>query len=193
MNDASLPPIERSISVSWDPAYAFRRFTSEFGAWWPMKTHSVGGPRVRQIVFETRVGGLISEEHSDGRRFQWGEVLEWEPPRRVKFTWHPSREPEAAQEVEVRFVPEGGGTRVELISSRGERWGERAARARKGYGIGWSYVLNVWAGRRTGSMRVLDAIAGVLKVVEWLRGGTRAAIARARGEIVAPRELRRGS
>ena len=59
---------------------------------------------------EPQVGGRIFEEHVDGRRFQWGRVLEWEPPRRVKFTFHPSRDPATAQDVEVRFVPDGGGT-----------------------------------------------------------------------------------
>ena len=107
----TLPPIRRSVSVSWDPAAAFRRFTADFGTWWPGRTHSVGGPRVRRIVFEPHAGGCIYEEHVDGRRFQWGEVRLWEPPRKVEFTWHPSREPATAQDVLVEFVPESSGSR----------------------------------------------------------------------------------
>jgi hypothetical protein len=93
-----LPPIERSITVSWDPETAFERFAVRFDAWWPYRTHSVGGPRVRSLVFEPHVGGRIYEEHRDGRRFEWGRVLVWEPPGRLKkFTWHPSRDPANAQ------------------------------------------------------------------------------------------------
>ena len=114
----SLPPICRSISVSWDQAAAFRRFTADFGTWWPSGSHSIGGPLVRRIVFEPKVGGCIYEEHLDGRRFQWGEIRLWEPPQRVEFTWHPAREPETAQDVAVAFVPEGSGTRVEAHCER---------------------------------------------------------------------------
>ena len=28
-----------------------------------------------------------------GGGFEWGEVRLWEPPRKVEFSWHPSREP----------------------------------------------------------------------------------------------------
>jgi uncharacterized protein YndB with AHSA1/START domain len=179
----TLPPIRRSISVSWDSDMAFRRFTADFGTWWPSRTHSVGGPEVRRIVFEPHVGGRIYEEHVDGRRFQWGQVLAWEPPRRLAFTWHPSRDPATAQDVLIEFIPEDGGTRVELTASGWERWGEKAARAHRGYDVGWAYILNVWAGRRTARMAVLDAIVAAIGLVQKLRGGVQAEIARARGEL----------
>ena len=181
---SALPPIERRISVSWDPATAFRRFTDDFGSWWPRATHSVGEDRVRRIVLEARVGGLIFEEHRDGRRFGWGEVLECEPPARLRFSWHPGREPATAQIVELRFVPEGDGTRLELRAAGWENWGRGAARARRGYDVGWGYVLNVWAGRRTLGMRLLDAVLlPAARFVQWLRGGVPAAIERAGGEL----------
>ncbi|MGH7537785.1 MAG: SRPBCC domain-containing protein [Gemmatimonadales bacterium] len=183
MTTAALPPIERSVSVSWDQEAAFRRFTAELPEWWPRRTHSIGGERVRRVVFEGRVGGRLFEEHIDGRRFQWGQVLEWDPPRRVRFTFHPSREPATAQEVEVRFEPEGGGTRLVLTATKWENWGRGARAARRGYRLGWGYVLNVWAGRRTAGMRLLDGISAVVGVVERFRGGTAGSIARARGEI----------
>jgi len=88
----SLPPIERTITVAWEPAAAFDRFTLQFADWWPSKSHSIGGERVARIVFEPRAGGSIYEEHQDGRRFAWGRVTAFEPPHRVAFIWHPSRE-----------------------------------------------------------------------------------------------------
>jgi hypothetical protein len=183
MTQSALPPIVRSVLVSWSPEAAFRRFTSEFASWWPWRTHSIGGKRVRRVVFETRVGGRIFEEHLDGRRFQWGTVLDWDPPARVKFSFHPSRGASTAQDVEVRFLPEAGGTRLELTATKWENWGKGAARARRGYDVGWGYVLNVWADRRTPAMRMMDVMAGAMRLVEKLRGGTTATIARAGGEI----------
>jgi hypothetical protein len=179
----SLPPVVRSVLVSWSQEAAFRRFTDQFASWWPWRTHSIGGTRVRRVVFETRVGGRIFEEHADGRRFQWGTVLEWEPPARVKFTFHPTRRPDQAQDVEVRFLPEPDGTRLELTATRWENWGQGAARARRGYETGWGYVLNVWAGRRTAGMRLMDVLAAVMRGVERLRGGVEASMARAGGEM----------
>ena len=58
---SDLPPIVRSISVSWQPEEAFRRFTADFGNWWPRHTHSIGGKCVERIVFECNPGGLIFE------------------------------------------------------------------------------------------------------------------------------------
>jgi len=185
MSSAPLPPIERAVLVSWDQETAFQRFTVRLGSWWPVRTHSIGGNRLQKVVFEPGVGGRIYEEHQDGRRFQWGRVLDWDPPRRVKFTWHPSRDPSTAQEVEVTFAPEGTGTRLLLVAAGWEKWGPKAARARKGYSVGWAYVLNVWAGRRTHQMVLMDAIIAVLGFVQKLRGGADAEIARARGEIPA--------
>lgn len=181
--EPSLPPIVRAISVSWNPEEAFRRFTHGFGDWWPRATHSIGGKCVERIVFECKVGGLIYEQHRDGRRFQWGVVREWDPPRRVRFSWHPSRDAATAQDVALTFHPEGIGTRLELVSSDWERWGKGAPRARRGYGLGWWAVLHVWAGRRTLGTRSLDAVAALARGVQALRGGSASSIVRAGGEI----------
>ena len=179
----TLPPIERSIIVGWDQQAAFRRFALEFSDWWPWRTHSVGAERVKGVVLEPFVGGRIFEEHDDGRRFQWGEILDWDPPKRLKFTFHAGRSPQSAQEVEIRFVPLGRSTRVELVATKWEQWGPGAARARRGYNLGWSYILNLWAGRRTARMLVVDAMMGAARLVSWLRGGTAGEISRAGGEI----------
>ncbi len=183
MTPTSLPPITRSISVSWDQETAFRRFTAEFDSWWPGRTHSIGGDRLKHIVFEQHLDGRIYEVHKDGRRFQWGQVTHWDPPCRVSFTWHPSRDQSTSQNVDLEFKVEGEGTRLELTSTGWERWGKGAARARKGYNLGWGYVLNVWAGRRTLRMSVLDGVASIMTLVMKLKGGRDAEIARAGGEI----------
>jgi uncharacterized protein YndB with AHSA1/START domain len=191
MTAKEIPPIRRSVSVSWDQETAFKRFTAEFGSWWPSRTHSIGGERLKRLVFEQHLGGRIYEEHQDGRRFQWGQVIVWEPPKRVKFTWHPSRDPSTSQEVDIQFQIEDTGTRLELTSTGWERWGRNAQRARKGYDLGWGYVLNVWAGRRTLRMSMLETVTSLLNLVMKLRGGRDAEIAKAGGEIasVSPGEM----
>ena len=189
MKSSELPPIVRSITVGWPQAEAFRRFTADFSQWWPVHTHSIGGKCVARVVFECKQGGLIFEQHHDGRRFQWGEVLDWDPPRRVRFTWHPARDKSTAQEVTLTFAPAGPesiGTRLELVAIGGENWGKGATHARRGYSLGWAGILNTWAGKKTATMRALAPLMLLAELVQKLRGGTPAAIARAGGELDAP-------
>jgi uncharacterized protein YndB with AHSA1/START domain len=122
------------------PADAFRRFTRELDRWWPRHTHSVAGERCEEVVFEEGVGGRIYERAGDQTR-EWGRVVEWEPPRRVVFTWHPGREPTTAQEVEVTFETVPTGTRVRLIHSGWETLGRAALETRARYEGGWATVL----------------------------------------------------
>jgi uncharacterized protein YndB with AHSA1/START domain len=178
-------PIEQSVTVHRTAAEAFRSFT-DFGGWWPHATHSVGGSRVSAIVFERWVGGKIYEQHINGRRFQWGVVQKWDPPHSVVFTWHPSREESTAQIVAVQFVPEGRDTHVTLSAGGWDRWGDGAARARRGYNLGWRWILNRWAGIGGPWMWLVSGLTLVAQAMQWFRGGAGAGVARARGELRAP-------
>ena len=162
------------------------RFTTEFGRWWPVSTHSIGGKRVKRVVFECSIGGRIFEELTDGRRFQWGRVTHWDPPRRVAFTWHPSKNEAEAQDVQVSFEPApDGGSRVILTSTGWEKLGTRAARERKGYSIGWGSILDVFAQRRTAVILIFAAIAHTIKFVLWATGRLEREIANAGGKMPA--------
>jgi uncharacterized protein YndB with AHSA1/START domain len=180
-----LPPIRRLVSVSWPPAEAFRRFTADFGTWWPSGTHSIGGKLVKRIVFECRVGGRIYEELMDGRRYQWGRITAWDPPNRVAFMWHPSREEAEAQEVDLSFHPAGTGTRVELVSAGWERLGAKARSARKGYYVGWGAVLDHWAGRWSPTMLLFAVLSKSITLYYRITGRLDAEIAKAGGRIPA--------
>jgi uncharacterized protein YndB with AHSA1/START domain len=180
-----LPPIRRQVSVSWPPEEAFRRFTADFGTWWPSGTHSIGGSLVKRIVFECRVGGRIYEELKDGRRYEWGRITAWEPPTRVAFTWHPSREEAEAQDVDLSFRPEGGGTRVELVSAGWERLGARAVKARKGYSVGWGAVLDHWAGRWSLAMLLFGVLSKSITLYYRITGRLEAEIDKAGGRMPA--------
>ena len=138
---AGRPPIRMSLVVPLPVAEAFDLFTAEIGSWWPMETHSVGREAAQTCRFEGGEGGVLVEIGDDGSRHVWGTVLVWEPPARVRLTWHPGREPDSAQDLEVRFVAEGGATRVELVHGGWERLGPAADLARERYAGGWQHVF----------------------------------------------------
>ena len=88
----------------------------------------------------------LYERMSDGQEATWGEVLVWDAPSRIVLTWHPGDEDASrATEIEVRFTPEGDGTRVDLEHRGWERLGEQAAEAQAGYDGGWEAVLATYA------------------------------------------------
>jgi uncharacterized protein YndB with AHSA1/START domain len=141
MEATTLPAIRKSITVDCPVEEAFRTFTEGAASWWPFGTHSVHGEQAKAVVWEG-AGGRVYERGGPTEAV-WGEVLVWEPPHRFVTTWHPGRGPEEATELEVRFSPEGDGTRVEL-EHRG--WEQRGREARASYDSGWGTILELYAG-----------------------------------------------
>jgi uncharacterized protein YndB with AHSA1/START domain len=166
LTSGSIAPVRKSIVVPWDLDAAFRRFTAGFGSWWPMRSHSLGQKEVSTCVFEERVGGKIYELWRDGRRIEWGEVLTWNPPHSVTFTWHPGQGRDVAQQVELRFTTVGKDTRLDLVHSGWERLGKAANTTRSGYHLGWNYVLRRWAGQPPSMLdRLLNGIAALSTMI----------------------------
>lgn len=179
----ALPPIERETTVPWTPDEAFRRFTADFDKWWPVSTHSIGGNRVKRVVFECRIGGRIYEEFKDGQRFQWGRITAWDPPRQVAFTWHPSKDESVAQDVVIRFEASATGSRVMLTSAGWEKLGSRAGRERRGYSIGWGSILDVFAGRRSAFIVIFAIISHTITFLLRVTGRLEGEIARSGGRM----------
>lgn len=136
-----LEPLLKSVTVSCPVELAFEVFTSRIGSWWPLGQYSIGQERARDCAIDPRVGGEVYELADDGERSPWGRVLAWDPPNRFAMTWHPGREADSAQEVEVRFLEAPEGTRVELEHRGWAALGEKAREAREGYAGGWDHVL----------------------------------------------------
>ena len=130
-------PVVRAVHVRRTPDDAFRLFTEDIGAWWPMETHSVFGATAR-VATE---GREIVEHSAAGERSVWAEIVESDPPSRLVLRWHPGTDPATATTVEVTFAPDPDGTRVELTHSGWEVLGERALSARQSYDEGWLPVL----------------------------------------------------
>ena len=137
----SVEPVRVSVTVARPPDEAFEVFTAGIARWWPLRRISIGEARAASCAIEPRVGGEVYEVRDDGQRFPWGRVEVWDPPRRLVMSWHPGRALEVAQEVEVRFTPEGDGTRVDLEHRGWERLGDEAAAVRASYDGGWRSVL----------------------------------------------------
>jgi uncharacterized protein YndB with AHSA1/START domain len=130
--------IHKSIRVERPPELSFRVFCDEIGQWWP-KGPSFGGKRLTNMVIEGRVGGRLYEQHDDGSEYEIGRVTAYQPPSVVAFTWRaPSWE--MPTQVEIRFIADGNGTRVELEHSG---WEQAAAmlETRKNYDGGWERML----------------------------------------------------
>jgi uncharacterized protein YndB with AHSA1/START domain/uncharacterized protein YciI len=135
-----VPPVRRQVVVPAGAEVAFAVFTDEIGSWWPVDLgHSVFGAGAAVNVRDRQV----VETSPDGQEEAvWGTILDWEPPRRLRMTWHPGRGPEVVTEVEVRFEPVAGDQTLVTLEHRGwERLGDPLA-ARRGYNVGWPTVLD---------------------------------------------------
>ncbi len=143
--------IRKSVSVCAPAERAFLVFTAEAGRWWPLATKSVGRDQAADLVFESRVGGRVYERLHDGGEHEWGEILAWEPPHRLVFSWHPGRGPESGQEVEVRFTPSEDGTRLDLEHRGWDSLVATADEIPEHYQSGWDEVLSGFAEAATSS------------------------------------------
>jgi Activator of Hsp90 ATPase homolog 1-like protein len=90
------------------------------------------------ITFEPRSGGRIVEQAPDGDEHEWGTILDWQPPTRLRYLWHLFFDPSEATEVEVTFTGSAARTAVRLEQRGWERLGEagptRRERAHQAWG-----------------------------------------------------------
>ncbi|MPY95139.1 MAG: ATPase [Acidimicrobiia bacterium] len=144
----ALEHLQAAVALPVPPAQAFSQFTGRFALWWPAEFSWSGADLLEDIGIEDGEGGFLYERGPHGFRLDWGRVLEWQPPHRLRFTWQigpdrvPVPDPAHASEVDVAFVAEpGGGTRVEVRHGCWERHGEGAATYREQFAHAWPYAL----------------------------------------------------
>jgi uncharacterized protein YndB with AHSA1/START domain len=147
MKDAlAIEVVRKTITVDCAVEEAFRAFTSDAISWWPVETHSIH-ETVSEIVFEDHAGGEVYEVSSSGEKGHWATVLEWDPPTRLVLAWNILRAEDSPTEVEVRFLPDAAGTRVELEHRGWEELGESGVTKRDNYDSGWDFVLGKYVDR----------------------------------------------
>jgi uncharacterized protein YndB with AHSA1/START domain len=143
-------PIRKEVRVKAPPARAFELFTAGMSRWW-LKTHTINPTKSPQkdIVVEPRAGGRWFERGEDGSECQWGKVLAWEPPARLLLAWQINAQwqydPATLTEVEIKFTPDGTGTRVALEHRYLERLGDAAEAMATAFNGGWSSLLEQFA------------------------------------------------
>ena len=105
-----------ALRVKATPERAFAAFTGEIGAWWKPSLLFQTTPRAPGLLaFEGGEGGRLIETLANGKVFEIGRVLAWEPPSRLVFSWRQASFPlELKTEVEVRFEAVGEETRVSV-------------------------------------------------------------------------------
>ena len=105
-----------ALRVKATPERTFAAFVEEIGAWWKPNTLFQTTPRAPGVLaFEGQVGGRLVERLADGRAFEIGRIVVWEPPERLVFSWRQANfPPDFSTEVEVRFAAVGDETRVSV-------------------------------------------------------------------------------
>lgn len=119
-----------ALRVKASPARAFEVFTDEIGAWWRPNGLFQTTPRPPgRLSFEPGQDGRLIETLANGKVFEIGRILAWEPPARLVFTWRQATfPPDLTTEVEVRFEPVGEETRVSVEHRGFDKVPEGAAR-----------------------------------------------------------------
>ena len=136
-----IEPIRLVVELDCPAEHAFEVWTARIATWWPLD-HTVTGQPGLAVILEGRPGGRIFERTPAGAEHDWGEVLAWEPPARLVYSWHLRRDRADATEVEIRFVPvERSRTRVEIEHRAWERLGAEGEAGRDRNRGGWSTLL----------------------------------------------------
>lgn len=127
--------VKKVLDVKAPVEIAWRVFTASMGTWWPLAQYKIGKAAAVDAILEPKVGGRWYEKGDDGSTCQWGTVLVWEPPSRLLLSWDITADwqydPELKTEIEVRFIADGRGTRVELEHRKLDRFGARRDEMRR--------------------------------------------------------------
>jgi uncharacterized protein YndB with AHSA1/START domain len=131
----TIPAVRREVTVDVPIDRAFDVFTRRLDAWWPHESHHIG-PTPAIAVLEPRVDGRCYSLAEDGTQSDWGRVLAFDPPHRLRFAWllRPDWqfEPDAAKasDVTVTFSAlSPSQTHVTLVHAGFERYGDAAGGA----------------------------------------------------------------
>ncbi len=127
-------PIERAFAV----------FTTGIGTWWDADKHILDAP-LADMEFQPWVGGNIIDRDVDGGECRWAQILAYDPPTRVCFSWNISprwqieTDPAKASEVEITFASTGAHrTHVVLTHRHLDRHRDGWEALRDAVGSGWS-------------------------------------------------------
>lgn len=123
--------VQVTTIVAAEPEFTFTVFTEELDLWWRHgPRHRTQGDR-SMLRLESGVGGRLLK-YGGVEAVVLGEVLVWDPRRRLMLAWRRGLDEGEATEVEVRFVAEGAGSTRVTIEHRGWDRVPEGHRARHG-------------------------------------------------------------
>lgn len=130
--------LRKSIFLACSPAEAFRLFTDRISDWWPPERRHTRDPN-SQLVLSEASG--FCERGGDGQTVELGRIRLWDPPHRLLIDFYVGSDAEHPTDLEVRFLPEEGGTRVCITHQPEPRsaqvWAQRAVQ----FARSWDVVL----------------------------------------------------
>lgn len=138
-----IEPLVVEFEVSAPIAHAFDVWTQRCATWWP-PTHTITG-NPAAITFEPSPGGRIYETAPDGSEHPWGRILDWDPPTRLRFSWHLFFTPAEATEVDITFHPHANGTVVRLEQTGWDKLGPAGPPRRERTHTAWSTITTRFA------------------------------------------------
>jgi len=145
MSVVEFAPVVKTLELRRSAADVFRMYVHEGKNWWPLESHSLSpsnNTKAIDLIVEPHVGGRVYEVTEDGRTFDWGEVLAYEPGARFSMTWQLGAPRAHAGDVDVRFEPTSETScRLTLTHTGWERMPEKARETRDGYEQGWGQLL----------------------------------------------------
>ena len=124
------------------------------GSWWP-RGHSLLTSPQADVIVEPSIGGRWYEVGEDGSECLWGRGLAWDAPDRAVLAWQLNGEwrydKDFETEVEIRFRPDGDGTRVEFEHRNLEAYGRTARDGQlMDMDEGWAAILESYGALASG-------------------------------------------
>jgi uncharacterized protein YndB with AHSA1/START domain len=131
--------IVNSVLLQLNAQQAFQLFTSRISDWWPADRRHTKDPASTIVLLAS---GRFFERASDGLEVDLGKVTTWDEPHHIQLDFYIATGPDNPTEVEIRFEPEGTGTRVTVTHrpkpESAHLWDQRSPR----YAASWQAVLD---------------------------------------------------
>ncbi len=116
-----------TVFVKVPPAFAFEIFTQQMNLWWRRgPAYRVSGKEHGTLSLEPKLGGRITESNDrDEVVHEVGEVLAWDPPHRLVFSWRSFTFVEGeTTSVEVLFAPSGANGESTKVTVEHRGWSQ---------------------------------------------------------------------
>lgn len=110
--------IVESVEIDAPTDVVFDAYVNHIDRWWVWRgtyrySFAPESTEPKHIRFEAWRGGRFYEEFADGTEYTIGQIVAWDPPALVQYTWKAPQWP-AETTITVRFTDTDGRTTVEV-------------------------------------------------------------------------------